>query len=170
MEKTATIYHRDGRERTVDIHEASRLVGAGMIGAEWSLHKPPPIGWEREVPRYKATRDLRSAERDRHRFETPFESMSDNSCWQYGERPILRNEILETKSWPHPSFFPLTYGAERVLEYFNNRIKSRLAHSPWYGDRIRLEDGLTGPIISDIRPPQMQPADLRPPMDLRPVS
>ena len=46
MSKTATIYHRDGRERTLDIHEASRLVGTGAVGAnkDWSFHKPPPPG------------------------------------------------------------------------------------------------------------------------------
>jgi hypothetical protein len=171
MEKTTTIYHVDGRTQTMEVNEASRLVGAGQVGAGkgWSFVKPPPLNWERSIPRYKATRDLQPAQRDRYRFEPPFEKIWDSDIWQYGERPVMRGEIIETKEWPHPSFSPLNYGAERVLEYFNSQMKSRLQHSPWR-DGIRLENGLTGPIISDVRPPQMQAVDLRQPMDLRPVS
>jgi hypothetical protein len=31
MSKMTTIYHRDGRERTLNVHEASRLVGMGTV-------------------------------------------------------------------------------------------------------------------------------------------
>lgn len=40
---------------------------------------------------------------------------------------------------------PLNYGAGKVLDFFNSRQKSRLPRSPWRGDRIVLDDGLTGP-------------------------
>jgi hypothetical protein len=164
MSKTATIYHRDGRERTVDIHEASRLAGAGTVGADkdWSFHKPPPLNWEREVPRYKATRDLRPAERARYRLEPPFETVFNSEIWQYGTREIKAGEIIETKEWPHPSFHPLNYGATKVLDFFNTRMKSRLALSPWFGDSLRLEDGLSGAPIVSAAPPQLKQMDLRP--------
>ena len=78
MEKTTTIYHRDGREQTMEVNEASRLIDYGQLGAGkgWSFHKPLPANWEREVPRYKATRDLRPAEMARHRFEPPFANIT----------------------------------------------------------------------------------------------
>jgi hypothetical protein len=164
MEKTATIYHRDGREKTVDVHEASRLAGAGKVGAgrDWSFVKPPPAGWERDVPKYRVTRDVRPAERARYRLEPPFGTVFNSEIWQYGTREIKAGEIIETKEWPHPSFVPLNYGAEKVLAFFNSRMKSRLTTSPWLGDSVRLDDGLTGPGITQPVVQQLQPMDLRP--------
>jgi hypothetical protein len=164
MSKTATIYHRDGREKTVDVHEASRLAGAGTVGAskDWSFHRPPPPGWEREVPKYRVTRDVHPLPQQRSRFEPPHAMISDNDAWQYAERPVKAGDIIDTKEWPHPSFAPLNYGAERVLEFFNSRMKSRLTTSPWYGDGLRLDDGLTGNIIMSADPPQLKRMDLRP--------
>ena len=154
MQTSTTIYHRDGREKTVDIHEASRLAGAGTVGAgkDWSFVKPPPAGWERVVPKYRVTRDVRPAERARYRFEPPFETIFESDVWQYGERAYKasENEIIFTKAWPHPSFHPLNYSAERVLEFFNSRMKSRLTTSPWCGDGLRLDDGLSGSAIQPI--------------------
>jgi hypothetical protein len=164
MSKTTTIYHRDGRERTLDVHEASRLVGTGTIreDKEWSLQKPPPIGWEREIPKYRATRDVHPALKERHRHEPPFGMTMDNDCWQYAPRPIKAGEIIETKDWPHPSFFPLNFGAGKVLEFFRTRQKSRMALRPWHGDSIRLDDGLSGTTIVSVVPPQLKSMDLRP--------
>jgi hypothetical protein len=108
-----------------------------------SFSAPPP-GWEREVPRYRVTRDIHPSPNSRHRFEPPFASLSDSSVWQYAERDYKAGEI-ETRDWPHPSFRPLNYSAGKVLDFFNTRQKSRLPRSPWAGDRIRLDDGLTGP-------------------------
>jgi hypothetical protein len=163
MNKTTTIYHRDGRERTLDVHEASRLVGAGTIGAnkDWSFYKPPPPGWEREIPKYRATRDLHPAPKERYRHEPPFGMTMDSDCWQYATRPVKAGEIIETKEWPHPSFHPLNYGAGKVLEFFNRSPKSRLTQTPWHGSSIRLDDGMTGngPNIVPVRP---HPFDLRP--------
>ncbi len=106
----------------------------------------PPPGWEREIPRYRATLDVHPSPNDRHRHEAPFSSFSDPDVYQYCERPIAAREEIETKSWPHPSFWPMNTAAKRVLDFFNSREKSRLALSPWQGDRLVLDDGLTGPI------------------------
>jgi hypothetical protein len=147
MEKTATVYHRDGSEKTVDVHEASRLVGASAAGPgkEWSFHKPPPLNWEWEIPRYKATRDLRPSPNRRHRFEPPFSTIWDSAVWQYSEQAIAAGDEFESRDWPHPSLQPLNYSAGRVLDFFNSRMKSRLPHSPFRGDRVELDDGMTGP-------------------------
>ena len=108
-------------------------------------HARPPPGWEYEIPKYKATRAVEMAEKRRFRFELPFSQMADSDVWQYGHKAIERDEIIETKAWPHPSFQPLNYSAARVLEFFNTRQKSRLPWRPWQFDRIVLDDGLTGP-------------------------
>jgi hypothetical protein len=108
-----------------------------------SFSAPPP-GWEREVPRYRATRDIHPSPNSRHRFEPPFASLSDSSVWQFSERPIKAGEIIETREWPHASFSPLNFSAAKVLEFFNSRQKSRLGRSPWPHDRLVLDDGLTG--------------------------
>jgi hypothetical protein len=105
----------------------------------------PPPGWEREVPRYRVTRDIHPSPNSRHRFEPPFASLSDSNVWQNAERDYKAGEEIETRDWPHPSFRPLNYSAGKVLDFFNTRQKSRLPRSPWIGDRIRLDDGLTGP-------------------------
>jgi hypothetical protein len=160
MSKTATIYHRDGREKTVDVHEASRLVGAGHAGPgrDWSFVKPPPIGWERETPKYRASREVRPSPKGRHRFEPPFSmSIDDGHVWQYATRVIAAGEIIETKEWPHPGFHPLNYSAQRVLDFFNNRQKSRLPQSPWFGDSLRLSDGMSGPMIVKPTLPELEP-------------
>jgi hypothetical protein len=56
---------------------------------------------------------------------------------------------------------PLNYSARQVMDFFTNRQKSRLPRSPWADGRIRLEDGLGGP-MPKIVGPQVQPMDLRP--------
>jgi hypothetical protein len=111
---------------------------------------PAPRGWEREIPRYRATRDLEPATKARFRFEPPFSTIFDSDVWQYGEQPLARGEEFETRDWPHPSFRPLNYSAGKVLDFFSSRMKSRLPRSPWAGDRIRLDDGLTGPTQPNI--------------------
>ena len=71
-------------------------------------------------------------------------------------------EVIETREWPHASFRPLNYGAKKVLDFFNLQMKSRLPRSPWYGDRLRLDNGLSDTTIPSVTPPQLQPMDLRP--------
>ena len=104
------------------------------------------------------TRDLRPSPNSRHRFEPPFETIFDPDVWQYCEKPLKAGEIIETREWPHSSFHPLNYGAGKVLDFFNNRTKSRLPRSPWYDDRIRLDDGLTGLAHVEIVRPKAPPS------------
>jgi hypothetical protein len=104
----------------------------------------PPAGWECEIPKYRATRDIWPATKARFRLEPPFANMAGSDIWQYAVAFIEAGEIVETRAWPHPSFQPLNYSAGKVLEFFNTRQKSRLPLSPWRGDRIVLENGLTG--------------------------
>jgi hypothetical protein len=107
---------------------------------------PPPPNWDREIPKYRATRDLRPAPKARFRFEPPFTTLWDIDVWQYGEKLVARGDEISTTAWPHPSMRPLTFGAEKVLEFFKASMKSRLPSSPWYQGRLRLDNGLSGPI------------------------
>jgi hypothetical protein len=95
----------------------------------------PPSGWECEVPKYRVVRDLTPAPKARYRFEKPFTEISDNNVWQYAERVYEAGEVIESTNWPHPTLWPLNYSAEKVLEFFNGALKSRLPVSPWYGNR-----------------------------------
>jgi hypothetical protein len=122
----------------------------------------PPPGWEREVPKYRVARDTRPAQKARFRLEPPFASCLDIDVWQHGEKPLKAGEIIETRAWPHPAFFPLNYSAKKVLEFFRASPKSRMQRSPWAGDQIRLDDGLTGNLVVQAMAPQLQPMDLRP--------
>jgi hypothetical protein len=122
----------------------------------------PFPGWEREVPRYRVTREVHPAEKDRFRFEPPFAMMSSSDIWQYAERPVSAGEIIETTAWPHASFRPLNFAAVKVLEFFNTPQKSRLPRSPWGHDRLVLDDGLTGNEPMLAVPPQLKPMNLRP--------
>jgi hypothetical protein len=127
-----------------------------------TIPNDPPPGWEREIPRYRVSRDLRPAQRARYRLEPPFAQMLDSDTWQYGERELKAGEVISTCEWPHPSFRALTYGAAKVLEFFNLEIKSRLPRSPWNAGQLRLDNGLTGTTIVDVVPPQLKQMDLRP--------
>jgi hypothetical protein len=58
---------------------------------------------------------------------------------------------------------PLNFVAKKIMEFFNGQMKSRLPRSPYgYDGRLRLEGGLSGPIIPDVKPAQPQPFDTRP--------
>jgi hypothetical protein len=127
-----------------------------------AIPNEPPPGWEREIPKYRVSRDIQKTPKARFRFEPPFAHSFDSDVWQYGTRLMKAGEIVETTEWPHPSFHPLNYAAKKVLDFFTTRMKSRMQRSPWAGDRIRLDDGLTGPGVPSIVPPQLQPIDLRP--------
>jgi hypothetical protein len=115
-----------------------------------------------EIPRYRVTRDVHQSPNSRFKLEPPFSQILDNDEWQYADRVYKAREEITTTSWPHPSFRPLNRAAEEVLKFFNSRMKSRLPRSPWRGDRIHLDDGLTGPGRPDVKPPQVQPFNLRP--------
>jgi hypothetical protein len=162
--ETQTLYHRDGHEETFGIDKVARMVTCGQVGAgkDWSSIKPPPQGWEREVPRYRIVREVHPAAKSRFRFEPPFAHSSDSDAWQYGTRTHMAGEIIDTKEWPHPSFHPENYSARRVLDFYNSRQKSRLTRSPWLDNSVRLGDADSGPAIVSAVPPQLKPMDLRP--------
>jgi hypothetical protein len=164
MEKTTTIFHIDGREQTMDIHEASRLIVAGQAGngKGWSFHKPPPQNWQYEKPRYRVTRDLQPAQKARFRSEPPFSETWQSDVWQYSDRHYEAGEEIESTCWPHPSMRALNYSAERVLAFFISGMKSRLTTSPWNQGRVRLEDGMGGPLPRPITSPNVKPMNLRP--------
>jgi hypothetical protein len=113
-----------------------------------TIPNDPPAGWQFETPKYRVTSDIRPAEKARYRAEPPFAQMSASDIWQYGTRPLKTGEIIETREWPHASFSPLNYAAKKTLEFFNLQMKSRLPRSPWYGDRLRLDNGLTGDVVT----------------------
>jgi hypothetical protein len=142
--------------------ERDVMTTAHTARRDTAIPSSPPPGWERETPKYRVMRDTQPAQKARFRFEPPFASCMDSDVWQYGEKPLKAGEIVETTAWPHPSFFPLNYGAKKVLEFFRASPKSRMQRSPWAGDQIRLDDGLAGNIVVQATPPQLQPMDLRP--------
>jgi hypothetical protein len=166
---TIELYDRAGHGREFSLGEHARMVGCGQVGAgkDWSSVKPPPQGWEHEVPKYRARFDVQPPKLARLRLEPPQEMAAD--IWQYGERAYKTGETIETKAWPHASFMPLNYGAERVLEFFNTRMRSRLATTPWEIDRLRLDDGLTGNItvVDMSRTPKPAPAPVSAPPPVR---
>jgi hypothetical protein len=149
-----TIYNRDGiTTETLDGDQARYR--AYFQPAEWSLIKPPPLGWASIVPRYKVVQDVQPAEKNRFRFENPFAEIW-SGAWQYGERLYQAGEEIETTAWPHPSFMPLNFSAERVLEFFKASMKSRLTVSPWLNGQVRLDNGLSGTL------PKLQTMTSRP--------
>jgi hypothetical protein len=153
---TLTIYAPDGKTETLDANQAANKVR--LDPAAWSFTKFPPPNWEFEPPRYRASREVRPSPKGRHRLEPPFSmSIDDGHVWQYGTRVIAAGEIIETREWPHPGFHPLNYSAEKVLEFFINRPKSRMTQSPWLGDRVRLSDGMSGPMIVNPTVAQLEP-------------
>lgn len=161
-DRTTTIYCRDGTSETLPADQARYR--AYLHPEEWSLTPPPPLNWEREIPRYRATRDLQPSPNARHRHEPPLATIFDNNVWQHGEKPLARGDEITTTQWPHSSFRPLNFSAQQVLAFFNGVMKSRLPRSPWYAGQVRLDNGLSGGVIglADVRPPQIQPMNLRP--------
>jgi hypothetical protein len=102
-----------------------------------------PPGWEREIPKYRVTRDLKPAPKARFRSEPPFSMTWESDVYQYGARPMTTGETIETTDWPHASFRPLNHSAKMVLNFFNSAMKSRLTRSPWHEGRVRLDNGLS---------------------------
>jgi hypothetical protein len=106
----------------------------------------PPLDWKRTIPKYRISRETLPSPKERHRFEPPFSSTSDASVWQFSDRIYRAGEVIQTTEWPNPgTMTPLNYSARQVMEYFTSRQKSRLPRSPWFGDQVRLDDGLGGP-------------------------
>jgi hypothetical protein len=114
------------------------------LDKSWSREPPPPPGWKRQTPQYRATRDLHPPALDRMRHDTPWASTMDENCWQYATGPIADGDLVQTTSWPHESFEPLNYAAKQILNFFNMREKSRMQLSPWLNGEVRLETGTEG--------------------------
>jgi hypothetical protein len=148
--------------RLIAFNQGQSPMTTAIADRRTAIPATPPPGWERETPKYEITRDIQPAPKARFRLEPPFASSSDSSIWQYGERILKAGEIVETREWPHASMLPLNYAAKRVLDFFNAAPKSRLPRSPFFGDRVRLDDGLSGPTAFQVGPPQVKPMDLRP--------
>lgn len=119
-----------------------------------------PRGWRTEIPQYKATRDLRPPAFARMTTETPWSSSSEDDVWQYLQqgKVVRAGEVISSPHWPHPSFRPAgpidepaNYAAEKILSFFSTAMKSRLGLSPFRGDRIELDDGLSGPTQPNIK-------------------
>jgi hypothetical protein len=159
---TATIYNRrDGSSLTLPADQAA--LRTYYQRDEWSSTKPPPLNWQFEIPRYRLTRDLLPAQKARFRFEPPFAETWDSDVWQYGERPLVTGEEIETTAWPHPSMRPMNYSGEQVLAFFRSAMKSRLTVSPWLNGQVRLDNGLSNvPLLGEVRTPKLQPFDTRP--------
>lgn len=146
MTEIIPIYRADGSSEMLRADLARNRVH--FAPHEWSLVKPPPLNWERTVPRYKARWAVRPANFSRQRFEAPWSQQLDSSIGQYLEpgQSIAAGEEVESTAWPAPGFVALNYSAERVIEFFNSAMRSRMANSPWRNGRIELDDGLSGPL------------------------
>jgi hypothetical protein len=160
MTELVTIYRPDGTSETLRADLARNRTY--FQPDEWSLTKPPPLNWERTVPRYRLSRDLKPAEKARFRSEPPFAETWISDVWQYGERHYEAFEEISTTAWPHPSMRPLNYAAERVHAFFISGMKSRLQIAPWRDGQVRLEDGISGPLPGHVSSPNVKPMNLRP--------
>jgi hypothetical protein len=160
MTELVTIYRPDGSSETLRADLARNRTY--FQPDEWSLIKPPALNWDREIPRYRLSRDLEPAQKARFRSEPPFAETWVSGVWQYGERPMAAGEEIETTDWPHPSMRPLNYSAERVHAFYIGAMKSRLQVSPWHQGRVRLEDGISGPLPGHVSSPMVKPMNLRP--------
>jgi hypothetical protein len=106
----------------------------------------PPLGWRKEIPLYRISRDTMPAPKERFKYETPVAQQSDASTWQYGERVHKAGEVIATTEWPNPAtMIPLNYGAAQVMEWFTSRQKSRMSRTPWRDGQVFMDDGMGGP-------------------------
>jgi hypothetical protein len=74
----------------------------------------------------------------------------------------MAREEFESRDWPHASFMPMTFSAEKVLAFYNGAMKSRLPRSPWHEGRVRLDNGFSNMPQIVVEPPQVKPMNLRP--------
>lgn len=144
MTPTTMIYSRSGESRTMPLVQADNMIR--MSRGEWAASPPLPDGWDREVPRYKASIELRPPVYARYRYERPVSACSDTHEWQYSEREYAAGSVIETTAWPSPSMVPLNETARQIREYFTSHQKSRLPISPWRDGKLHLDDGLTGAV------------------------
>ncbi len=154
---TTRIYAKDGTHADHPFTEASRIVRT--MPNDWSLNAPDPIGWEKEKPRYRATRELYPAPKERMRTEPPISEMGDPNTWQYAENRVAEGEIVETDCWPHESMKGENFAGRKIVEHFNREMKSRLARSPVLGGIVVLQNGFgsaPGPTPAILKPPSLK--------------
>ena len=92
-------------------------------------------GWERTVPKYKAARDLHPSANDRFKFEPPFTDIADSDEYQYATHPIKVGQEIQTRDWPYPSLVPPNFAGQKILEFFNRALESRLPRLPFWARR-----------------------------------
>jgi hypothetical protein len=155
-----TIFCRDGSSESLRSDLARNRLH--FEPHEWSMVPWPPLNWEREIPRYKATIDLIPSPNPRHRFEKPFSTVMDSHVWTQASAPVAAGTEITSTCWPHPSMQGLNYSGQQVLAYFKASIKSRLPVSPWNQGRVRLQDGISGPLPGHVSTPHVKPMNLRP--------
>jgi hypothetical protein len=102
----------------------------------------PTAGWQREMPRYRATRDLWPPSKPHFRHVPPVQILSEaDDIWQYcGRKPVSVGDVVTTEDWPHPSFEPLCESARRVHAHLLAHRGRWLPTRPWQGDHVVLED------------------------------
>ena len=131
--KLCRVYSQDGFQEMPfwQAQDAVRSSGGKL------RHEPfPDIGWEKEVPRYRATMDVRPAKSDRLKHEPPVTYCSDPAEWQHGERQMNAGDEIETTTWPHRSFQGINTSARHVLDLIQNRSGYVLPKTPWQDGQV----------------------------------
>lgn len=129
------VYSKDGGFTDLPFWQAQQAVRESR-GA-LSFEEFPPLSWEKELPKYRATRALKPPVRpiDCHH---PVR-VGDPDTWQYAEGPVAAGEVLETSTWPHASLAPLNDSAKAVLKYFTSgQSFTRMPRAPWKDGQVFL--------------------------------
>lgn len=133
------VYSRDGFEDMTFTHAQQAVFSSR---GELSFEPFPPKGWEKIVPRYRATRDVHPSPNERHATENPHIYQSDDAQWQHGDRRIKAGEEFATTAWPHPSFWPLNESAKYLLELLRTGNKARLPPTPWIDNQVLAQPSM----------------------------
>lgn len=128
------IYGPDGAVRDLDWRRASSEVQNSF--GRWSFTPPLPKGWEKETPKYRATRTVHPAANSRHATEAPFAHIGDEAEWQHGDRKVNAGEEISTKEWPHRSFVGLNDSAKHVLDLLGEPSGFVLPTKPWRDGQV----------------------------------
>ncbi len=127
------VYSRDGfQDMTFSHAQQAVRTARGAL----SFEPFPPKGWEKVVPKYRATRNVHPSPNPRHATENPHSYQGDDAQWQHGDRCVRSGEEFETTAWPHRSFMPLNESAKYLLELLRTGNKARLPSSPWIDNQI----------------------------------
>ncbi len=130
----ARIYGPGGAVRDLEWARASAEVQNSF--GRWSFTPPLPKGWEKETPKYRATKSVHPSHLARLADEPPVMLSSDDAEWQHGDRNVEAGEEIETKEWPHRSFVALNDSGKHILDLLNNRPVHVLPPKPWHGGQV----------------------------------